>query len=72
MSNAAEFKKTAAIILKGCGISYSKLSAKTVSFSDLARAECVYVTVHNLNLGISGAWHLVQATAREHGFRLQA
>ena len=49
-----------------------ELTAKTVSFQDLARAECVYVSVHGMNLNLSGAWNLAQATAREHGFRLQA
>ena len=72
MNRNNECKKTAAIILNGCGISFTKLSAKTVSFQDLARADCVFVKVHGLNLGLSGAFGLAQATAKEHGFRIQA
>jgi hypothetical protein len=70
MSITNECKKTAAIILKGCGISCQKLTAKEVSFEDLARGSRVFVTVHGINLGVSGAWDLARATAKEHGFIL--
>ena len=68
-----EHKKTAAIILKGCGIAYDKLSAKTVGFSDLARADCVFVKVHGGRAadGIYAAFDFAKATAKDHGFRLQ-
>ena len=71
MSYINECKKTAAIILKGCGIGYSRLTAKTVSFMDLARENCVFVTAHGAApLGIYGAFDLAKAKAKEHGFRI--
>jgi hypothetical protein len=69
MNITNECKKTAAIILKGCGIGFDKLTAKSVGFSDLARADCVFVKAHGLRVN-GGAWQLAQAVAREHGFRI--
>lgn len=70
MSATSEAKKTAAIILRGVAIGYDKLTARTVSFQDLAREDCVFVKVHGMRLTGPG-WILAQATAREHGFRLE-
>lgn len=70
MTTTGEAKKTAAIILRGVAIGYDKLSARSVSFSDLARADCVFVTVHGARIAGPGAI-LAKATAREHGFRLE-
>lgn len=72
MNLANECKKTAAIILRGCGIGYDKLSARSVNFSDLARAECVFVKAHGAKpLGIYGAFDLAKAQAKDHGFRIE-
>ena len=73
MMPTLECKKTAAIILRGAGFTFTKLTAHTVSFTDLARADCVFVKVHGLKPvdGIYGAWDLARAYAREHGFRLE-
>ena len=72
MNQIAECKKTATIILKGAGFTFDKLTARTVSFQDLARAECVFVKPHGLKAaGVYGAWDLARAMARDHGFRLE-
>ena len=72
MNLVNECKKTAAIILHGAGIGYDKLTAKTVSFSDLARAERVFVTVHGAKAArYVPCWDTAKAYAREHGFTLQ-
>lgn len=47
-----------------------KLTARTISFSDLARASCVFVKVHGWTP--SPEWSLLQETARAHGFRVEA
>ena len=70
MSATSEAKKTAAIILRGVAIGYDKLTARSVSFQDLARADCIFVKVHAPRISGPG-WILAQATAREHGFRLE-
>lgn len=73
MSAIKEAKKTAAIILTGCGFAFDKLTAKTVGFQDLARADCIFVRAHGLRAGPSGgAWALAQAKAKEHGFRIES
>ena len=66
-----EAKKTAAIILRGVSIGYEKLTARSISFQDLAREDCVFVKVHGIRVNGPG-WELARATAREHGFRLEA
>ncbi len=65
-------KKTASIILRGCGIAYTKLTARTVSFVDLARASAVFITAHGAKSATvtGGAFALAKATAKEHGFIL--
>lgn len=72
-SAITEAKKTAAIILRGYGFEFDGLSAKTVSFSDLARADCVFVKPRGLRIAsVNGdAWNLAKAKAKEHGFRLE-
>ena len=69
MTRANECKKTAAIILRGCGVNYDRLTAREVGFEDLARASRVFVKVHGIKPG--GAPNLACATARDHGFTLQ-
>ena len=71
MNYAHECKKTAAIILKGLAIGYNTLTAKTVSFEDLARESKVFVTVHGIRFHSVNTWRLAQAIAREHGFILR-
>lgn len=72
MSLPNECKKTAAIILQGLDITYSKLTAKTISFEDLARDSRVFVTVHDIKFNSVNTWELAKKTAAQHGFRLTA
>lgn len=53
----------------GLSIPYDKVTAKTVDFSDLARAKCVFVTVHGWKPNRS--FEYLKAFAIRHGFRLQ-
>jgi hypothetical protein len=50
-------KQDAARRLTAGGITYTKLTAKTVSFEDLARANPVFVTIH----GATQPWRHVFA-----------
>lgn len=43
---ASKAKRLLAVELADYGIPYDRLTAKTVHFTDLARASCVFVTVH--------------------------
>lgn len=45
--DAREARKIAKTALEAQGITYDKLSAKTVSFSDLGRGSLVFAEVHN-------------------------
>lgn len=52
------------------GLAYERLSAQTVSFSDLARGGCVFVRVHGWTPDPS--FEALEAVARQHGFRVEA
>jgi len=54
---------------KGYGLAYSKLTSKTVRFSDLARDASVFVEVHGWKP--SPHWNKVRILAREHGFCIE-
>ena len=48
---------------------YTKLTARTVGFQDLARGDCVFVKVHGWQP--SPAWSDLEALARSNGFRVE-
>jgi hypothetical protein len=50
-------------------ISYSKLTAQTVCFGDLARASCLFVKIYEFNTPQHA--EKLEAMARKHGFRVQ-
>lgn len=61
-----EAKKVLKQYLDAEGLSYTKLTAKTVSFSDLARCSKIFVTVHGWKP--SPAASGVKAQASANGF----
>lgn len=72
-----EAKKIAAQALTDYGWSFEKLTAKTVSFSDLARASAIFVTVHGLTTEVSNyerpsRWAHVKEVARKNSFFVEA
>jgi len=56
--------------LEAQGLQYSRLTARTVDFSDLARCSRVVVTIHGWQP--SAAWRDLQAFATGHGFYVEA
>ncbi len=48
---------------------YTKLTAKTISFSDLARADCIFVKIHGWQP--NPIWDELKATAIARGFRIE-
>lgn len=65
----ARAKTLTADFLATHGVSFTKLTAKTVSFADLARGGAVFVTVHGWTP--NSAADAVTAFARAQGFRVQ-
>ena len=59
----------AAFLTETLGVSFEKLTAKTVGFQDLARTDCVFVTVHGFRDW--AMWPEVKAFARNNGFRVR-
>lgn len=49
---------------------YTKLTAKTVNFTDLARASCVFVKVYGWKP--DPAWDVLVKLAVDNGFRVEA
>ena len=66
MKTANEAKKIIAAKLNELGLPAYKLSAKTVDFTDLARAQKLFVKIHNWQP--SQLWDDLQKTAKENGF----
>ena len=52
-------------------VPHTKLSAKTVSFADLARADCVFVKIHGWKPESAPHWDALDALAKKNGFRVQ-
>ena len=52
------------------GLSYTRLTARTISFTDLARTSVVFVKIHGWES--NPAWSKLQAVARQNGFRIEA
>ena len=55
--------------LQDNNVEYLKTTAKTVSFEDLARGECIFVTVYNAAPGMY--WLDVQKLAMQNDFRVK-
>ena len=66
----AQAKKTTKEALDCRGMSYTKITARTVSFSDLARGSMVFVSVFGSTP--SPCWKDVDFIARNAGFRVDA
>ena len=49
---------------------FTKLTARTVGFSDLARASCVFVTIHGWKP--HSKWVALERLAIENGFCVEA
>lgn len=69
---ANEAKKLMKEFLAAEGVEYDKLTAKTVSFTDLCRAECIFVKIHSINWQTVGNFETVTHFAKANGFRAQA
>jgi hypothetical protein len=52
------------------GLPFTKLTARTVGFQDLARADCIFVQVHGWQP--SPVWDELRNVAVQHGFRIEA
>lgn len=54
------------------GLDY-KTSAHTISFSDLARASCIFVRIHNWNPGKRGQhWEALELVANRNDFCIES
>ena len=62
-------KKIIASELEKRGLPFTKLTAKTVDFTDLARANCIFVKIHGWQP--NPAWDELRAIAVQNGFRIQ-
>ena len=49
-------------------LTFTTLTAKTVSFEDLARASRVFVKIHGHESWSAETWYKVNVFAKEHGF----
>ncbi len=63
-------KRILTIFLKTNHLPYIRLTAEAVDFSDLARGEAVFVTIHGWQP--SPRWQEVADFAKESGFMVEA
>ena len=66
----AKAKKVLKAYLEEKGLFFTKLTARTVSFVDLARDRRIFVKVHGWKGNV--AWTGVQQVARANGFCVEA
>jgi hypothetical protein len=64
-----EAKAVVRNFLTANNLPFVKLSARTVGFTDLARGECLFVTVHGWKP--NPLWNDLKALAKENGFCIQ-
>lgn len=62
-------KKIIQVELDKRNLPYTKLTAKTIGFSDLARGSCVFVKIHGWQP--NPAWDEIKAIAVANGFRIE-
>ncbi len=67
--NTREAKRLISTELNERGLSYDKLTARTVSFTDLARGQAVFVTVHGWKPDPASGE--LKRLAKESGFRVR-
>jgi hypothetical protein len=65
----AQAKKIMVEALKARNLPFTKLSAKTVDFTDLARCECIFVRIHGWQP--SPEWSALKAVAKANGFCIE-
>jgi hypothetical protein len=63
-------KKIIKLKLDELGLKYEKLTARTINFSDLTRASCVFVKVHGWKP--NPQWEILQLLAKNNDFRVEA
>jgi len=68
--SVAECKRLLAHYLDEHNLSYDKLTARTISFQDLARASAVFVKIHGLQPG--PAWIDLAKFAKQNNFIVEA
>jgi hypothetical protein len=66
----SQAKKIIQAELEKHNLPYEKLTARTISFSDLARASCVFVKIHGWQP--NPAWEELRAVAVANGFRIES
>jgi len=66
-SNAKQIVKMA---LESRGLPFTKLTARTVNFSDLARGRCLFVAIHGWQP--NPAWDEIKQVASDAGFCIEA
>jgi hypothetical protein len=62
-------KKIIRALLDREQLPYRTLTARTISFADLARESCIFVAIHGWVL--SEKWEIVRAEAIRNGFRVE-
>jgi len=62
----AKAKKIVKRFLDENKLTYDKITAKTIGFSDLARCSRVFVTIHNMQPNTS--WKDLTEVSRDNGF----
>ena len=63
-------KKIIRQALEQFGLSYTKLTARTVGFSDLARDSCIFVQIHGFEP--SPIWSQLKEIAKCNGFCIES
>ena len=66
-------KKIIGNILTERKVPFTKLTAKTIDFTDLARAKCIFVRVHGFvfNEETTPLWRELRIIAGSNGFRIE-
>jgi hypothetical protein len=66
-------KKIVANILTERNAAFTKLTAKTIDFTDLARAKCIFVRVHGFvfDENTTPLWRELRTIAGSNGFRVE-
>jgi hypothetical protein len=67
-ANTSQAKKLLKAELQRLNVPFTKLTARTIGFSDLARCSCVFVTIHGWRP--SPVFQAITTFAVEHGFRV--
>lgn len=67
---ATQASKAVRAWLESNNVQASDVSARTVSFQDLARGDCIFVTVRGFLCGQPGQADALETFARSQGFRV--